>query len=138
MINFLKMNKIALYPSVPRVRRMESGVIVTVPDQVMSIKEMFRRFVRREPLPAAKNGIYIESDYDLEKLAKEDRVVQEEVLAEMKVKVADKKKKLDEGLAAEAAKKQKEKEDARRELFEDLKKQFDPKGGGDDGSKKVS
>lgn len=124
------MNKISLYPVVPRVRQMGSGQIVTVPNQVMSIKEMFARFVRREPLPTAKNGIYVESDYDLEKLAKEDRVIQDEVLSEMKVKVADKKKRMDEALAADSVKKQKEKEDARRELFEDLKKQFDPKGDG--------
>lgn len=121
--------KVVLYPGVaarPRVRQMFVGVKrVTVPGQAMSLKEMFRRFVRREPLPVEKKGTYLESDYDLEKVSTMDRVEQEEVLAEMRSKTE----------AAEGRVKA-----ARKKVADDLKKaeeefkaksqleQKDPKG----------
>jgi len=70
----------------------------------MSLHEMLRRFVRREPLPVEKQGIYHESEYDLEKLAKEDRVDQEATLEYMKQDVAAKKAKADKAKADKAAK----------------------------------
>lgn len=87
------MRNVILYPAVPRVRRLFVGVKrCTLPNQCMSLAEMLRRYVRREPLPAAKDGVYVETDYDLEKLTKMDRVEQEEVLTEMKQTVARKRK----------------------------------------------
>lgn len=73
---------------------------LTLPDQCMSLKEMLRRFIHRETLPAAKDGIYVETEYDLEKLAKMDRVEQDEVLDVMKRDVASKKKAIDDDSAA--------------------------------------
>lgn len=78
----------------------------------MSLREMLRRFVRREPLPVEKEGVYIETEYDLEKIPHMDRTEQEEIHAEMKAKAdkakskVEKKKKdeVDAAIAAEVAK----------------------------------
>lgn len=51
----------------------------------MSLQEILRRFVKRESLPQMKEGIYEDRyDYDLEKLAKADRTVQDEILDVLK------------------------------------------------------
>jgi len=78
------MRKAVLYPTVPRVRLAARGKRRTLPNQCMSLAEMFRRFVRREPLPQEKQGTFYEGEYDLEKVAKMDRVEQEEILDELK------------------------------------------------------
>jgi len=94
-----------LYPVVPRVRQSFAGVKkVTVPGQCMSLAEMFRRFVRREPLPVEKKGLYLESDYDLEKVATLDRVDQEVVLEEMREKTKAAEIKLKKAQKAKAEK----------------------------------
>lgn len=98
------MAKYVLYPVVPRVRQSFVGVKrVTIPNQCMSLQEMLRRFVRREPLPVERQGVFIESDYDLEKLSTLDRTEQDEVVADMKRDVASKKKKVDDAKAKVAA-----------------------------------
>jgi len=73
-------------------------------------------------LPVEKQGIYYESDYDLEKLAKEDRVDQEAILSEMKEVTSTKKAK------AEAALKKKADAEAAKAV-EAAKVQSDPKEG---------
>jgi len=88
---------------------------LTLPNQCMSLQEMLRRFVRREPLPVEKKGVYIETEYDLEKLAKEDRVHQDEVIEIMKQDVEVKKAKAEKAKADKAAKE------------EAIKQQSDPK-----------
>jgi len=97
--------------------------VMVLPNQTMSLKEMLRRFVRREVLPVEKQGIYYESDYDLEKLAKEDRVDQEAILSEMKEVVAGKKAKAESALKAK-----RDKEEAAAKAAE-AAKQSDPKEG---------
>jgi len=93
-----------LYPDVPRVRQMFKGVKrVTIPGQCMSLAEMFRRFVRREPLPVEKQAIYVESDYDLEKVSTMDRVDQEVILEEMKEKTKAAEAKIKKAEAKKAA-----------------------------------
>jgi len=88
------MSKTILYPDVPRVRQSFKGHKVCVlPNQSMTLQEILRRFVKRESLPQMMDGIYVESDYDLEKLAKADRIEQDEILAEIKQDVAKKRKK---------------------------------------------
>lgn len=100
------MKTIQLYPPVTRSPRYFPGVKKrTLPNQCMSLAEMFRRFVRREPLPTEKNGIYVESDYDLEKLAHLDRVEQDEILDEMKSKTEALKNKALKADSDESAKK---------------------------------
>jgi len=119
------MKNVRLYPDVPRVRRVRFGKSKTVPNQAMSLREMLKRFVRREALPVEKEGVYIESEYDLEKIPHMDRVEQEAILDDLKAATAkakakvDKKKKeeVDAAIAAEVAK-QKE---------EEAKRQSDPK-----------
>lgn len=88
------MSKVQMYPEYARRPLMFKGVKkITLPNQCMSLAEMLRRFVRREALPAERQGVYVESDYDLEKVAKMDRVDQEEVLEVMKADTLSKKSK---------------------------------------------
>jgi len=113
---------------VPRVRKTFEGVKrVTVPNQAMSLKEMLRRFIHREPLPVEKQGVYIESDYDLEKLVKEDRTEQEAIIEDMKKDVARKKKRVEEA-EEKALAVQKAKDDAAEaDMRARIEKQQDPK-----------
>lgn len=91
----------------------------------MSLREMLNRFVRREPLPVEKEGVYIESEYDLEKIPHMDRTEQDEIHAEMKAKTAAAKSKVD--------KKKKEETDAliaaevAKQKADEALKQSDPK-----------
>lgn len=115
------MVKVELYPVVARHRRMFDGVKrCTLPNQVMSLAEMLRRYVRREPLPSAKDGVYVEGDYDLEKVVKMDRVEQDEIISDLKRTNEDRKKKLteeDTRLTEEkAAKKRAERQALKEEL----------------------
>lgn len=69
---------------------------VVVPNQSMTLKEILRRFVRRESLPIERQGIYAEGFGDLEKIVHEDFTVQEERLNEVRKKVENAKKKSSE------------------------------------------
>jgi len=91
---------IMLYNPAPRVPDMYKGKQLTVPKQVMSLQEMFRRFVRREPLPQEKLGVYIEGEHDLEKVARMDMVDQQELLDELKADTMSKKTKAESAYAA--------------------------------------
>lgn len=84
------MRKVHLYPEViVEGQSFEHSKKYVVPMQSMSLREILRRFVRKESLPVSHEGTYNdEYDHDLEKLAKEDMVVQEEVLNEVKAKAA--------------------------------------------------
>lgn len=102
------MKKVTLYPHVPRKGQSFKGVEKhVVPNQSMSLQEILRRFVRKESLPAQKEGTYHESEYDLEKLAKADLTEQHEVIEELKKKVKRKKKEVDD-YQAEQKRKQEE------------------------------
>lgn len=91
------MSKLILYPE--RARRgtdcskMKRQVI---PNQSMSLKEIIKRFVRREALPVTKEGTYHESDHDLEKVMTMDVVEKQELLAQVKEDVRRKKKVVDD------------------------------------------
>lgn len=120
------MKKTVLYPVVPRVRQVNIGKKRTLPNQAMSLREMLKRFIRREALPVERKGVYIETEYDLEKIPHLDRTEQDEILTEMKAKTAKAKEKLD--------KRQKEDQEKaiaaeiEKQKAEDAKKQSDPKG----------
>lgn len=49
---------------------------MVVPDQSMGLKEIIKRFIRKESLPIQKQGFYEDRFGDLEKMANEDIVVQ--------------------------------------------------------------
>lgn len=115
-----------LYPKLAPVRQSFKGVKKTVvPMQSMSLKEIIKRFIRKESLPLSQEGVYEDRyDYDLEKLAHEDLTVKEEILKEAreKTKALDKKVKKekadkDDAMAKAAAAKKKE-------LFEELRKEY--------------
>lgn len=119
-------NTARLYPVVARRRQDFTGVKrVTIPNQTMSLKEMFKRYVRREPLPLEKKGIYVESDYDLEKVSKMDRVDQEEIYNEMKAKTDSLEAKIREEDSKIKSEKKRKKEAERAAAAQ---AQSDPKG----------
>lgn len=90
------MSKYVLYPKRPRKPQDVSGwKSRAVPNQSMSLQEILRRFVKRESLPAMKEGIYHEGEYDLEKVAKMDMVEQSDILEEVKKDVENKKKRME-------------------------------------------
>lgn len=55
----------------------------------MSLREILRRFVRRESLPVAREGVYEERFGDLEKLSKADITIQLDKVEELKNRIAD-------------------------------------------------
>lgn len=50
----------------------------------MSLAEIIKRFVRREPLPVAREGVYEERFGDLEKIARTDITEQMERVVELR------------------------------------------------------
>lgn len=80
---------VRLYPTVKVTGKSFIGVKrVTVPNQSMSLREIVQRFIRREPLPMSKEGLYEERFGDLEKLSKEDIVIQLARAKELKSQIA--------------------------------------------------
>lgn len=79
---------IRCYPPVP-VRGQDFSNVkkVTVPKQSLSLREILKRYVRREPLPGVQDGTYDERFGDIEKLAKADIVVQMEKIDELKATI---------------------------------------------------
>lgn len=77
-----------LYPEVKVKRKSYAGVkSIVKPSQSMSLSEIIRRFTRNEAIPASKEGVYIDGLGDLEKMCKEDLVIQHERIEEVKQKV---------------------------------------------------
>lgn len=76
---------IRLYPSVQVTGQSFKKVKrCVVPNQSMSLREIIKRFIRRESLPVHQEGSYEERFGDLEKLSKADIVVQMEKVDELK------------------------------------------------------
>lgn len=63
-----------------------TGRKLTVPDQSMGLKEILRRFVRNEAVAVGREGVYVESEDDLEKVAHFDLVEKEEFIERQKEK----------------------------------------------------
>lgn len=77
--------KLRLYPSRTVKAQLFKGVKVnTLPNQSMSLKEVLRRFTRRESIPLAKDIFYEQRFGDLEKFQHEDIFVQEERIKELR------------------------------------------------------
>lgn len=71
------MGNFVLYPKVERKALSFKGVKeVVLPDQSMGLREIIKRFIRKESLPVQKEGFYEERFGDLEKLSNEDMIVQ--------------------------------------------------------------
>lgn len=88
---------IKLYPTYKRIGQDFSNVEkMTVPNQTLTLKEILRRYIKKEPLPSMKEGTFHESEYDLEKLSQADLTEQHEVIEELKQKVKRKKKVVDD------------------------------------------
>jgi len=84
----LEASNIRLYPPVRKIGQSFKGVKrCTVPNQSLSLKEIVKRFIRREQLPVAKNGVYEERFGDLEKISKMDIYDQMEVVKDLDSKI---------------------------------------------------
>lgn len=118
---------IRLYPTVVIKKQSFVGTKVeTIPDQSITLKEIIKRFLRKEALPIQKEGLYEDRMGDLEKMANEDITVQLERAEELKevLKKAEKQKQdHDNGIKAEAEAKAKA---DREQLIKELKQQHDP------------
>jgi len=75
---------------------------VVVPKQSMSLREIVRRFVRRESLPVSHEGVYENRFGDLEKMRNLDIVDQLEIADDLKAKIKAFEKRTDEENAAKA------------------------------------
>lgn len=97
------MSIIRLYPPVKVAGQdFSKAKIVVVPQQSMTLKEIIKRFIRKESLPIEKEGIYEERMGDLEKLAKSDITYRMEK-AESLDKVIKKRQKAEADAAAKKA-----------------------------------
>lgn len=61
--------------------------IVTMPNQAMTLREIIRRFVRKESLPLEMEGFYSEKFGDLEKMSRQDITVKMERAEAIKTKL---------------------------------------------------
>lgn len=79
-----------LYPRVQvEAQSFEGTKKFVVPSQSMTLSEIIRRFVRKEPLPVGNGAeLYEERMGDLEKLAKEDITIQMEKAESIKKSLA--------------------------------------------------
>jgi len=59
----------------------------TVPSQSLSLAEIIKRFIRRQPLPTTNDGIYETRFGDIEKMALKDPVEQLEYAADLESKI---------------------------------------------------
>lgn len=93
-----------LYPANYPVKRQsfEKVKTQTLPNQNMSLKEIIRRFSRRESLPIAQTGVYHENLGDLEKLAKMDIFDIHERANQLKSYIARAKARMDDLEAAKS------------------------------------
>lgn len=82
------MSNIRLYPPVTVKGQSFEGVkICTVPNQSMTLKDIIKRFMRKESLPIEHQGVYAEGFGDLEKMSREDITTRHERAANLKPKL---------------------------------------------------
>lgn len=101
----------------------KNSKVHTIPSQSMSLKEILQRFVRRESLPVAKEGVYSTRFGDLEKLSREDISVQMDRVNEIKENIskADKRMKENEQKRVQAEIERKAAEQAAANLADKAK-----------------
>lgn len=118
------MSKLVLYNPRPNVAQDTKGwKKFTIPNQSMTLQEILRRFVKREPLPLEHEGTFYDGEYDLEKLSKADRTEQDEVLSNVRDTVKRLKDDISQNEAKEKAAKKARIEAKKAEKL----KQQDPK-----------
>lgn len=112
------MRNLRLYPSVQVARQSFKGVkTVTVPNQSMSLKEILKRFVRKESLAVEHDGFYADNLGDIEKIRNEDIIVQQERAEELKASIL-KAQKREEKKKADAEKKKAEQTKSTKDVEE--------------------
>lgn len=67
-----------------------------LPNQSLTLKDIIKRFIRKESLPIGRDGVYNENLGDIEKMAREDITVQQERAAVWKARATSIKNKLEE------------------------------------------
>jgi len=74
-----------LYPTVKVVGQdFSKEKVITVPNQNLTLRDILKRFIRKESLPVEKEGVYHENLGDLEKMQHEDITVRKEKAAEIR------------------------------------------------------
>lgn len=84
------MRNIQCYPKVNVAVKLFEGRYakrMTVPSQSLSLREILRRFVRREALPTSQDGVYEDRFGDLEKMTRLDIVEQMEQVEKWKSQI---------------------------------------------------
>lgn len=101
------MSKLHLWPTVIVVGKdFTKSKVSTVPNQSLSLREIIKRFLRKESLPIEKEGFYADDLGDIEKIAREDITERHERAATLKRSIREskeRKEKWDADRAAEAA-----------------------------------
>lgn len=83
-----------------------------IPNQSMTLREIIKRFVRKESLPISKEGHYEDRYGDLEKMSKQDITTQMEMAEVLKEKI-------DKGRKASEARKKADQEAAQEKALEE-------------------
>lgn len=93
-----------------------------VPNQSLSLREIVKRFVRREQLPVNHEGLYEERFGDLEKISKQDIVEQMQRVEELKSQIKAFNKRVRDKEAKDAADKlELEKQEFERRVADSIK-----------------
>lgn len=88
---------VRLYPPVKVIgKSFVNAKRTVVPNQSMSLREIVKRFVRRESLPLSKEGTFEDRYGDLEKLSKEDITVQMDRVEQIRADLLAMKKRIDD------------------------------------------
>lgn len=121
---------IRLYRPVTIKRKSFKGVKkVVVPNQSMTLQQILKRFIKREPLPVEHKGYYEDRyDYDLDKVLHEDPVEKSEIFEDVKANVEAAKQKAEKAQTSAMEKAKAKKKQEEEALFATWQeKQKDPK-----------
>lgn len=120
------MAKILYRPCVVKGQSFKGAKVHTVPSQSLTLADILKRFVRREPLPVSHDAMYETRFGDLEKIQHEDIVDKRERAEEIRQTISKAKKRMkdaeDARVKAEIERQAKEKaEQAARAMAEKTK-----------------
>lgn len=122
-----KKRVVRLYPTVKvKGQSFKNVKKVTVPNQSMTLKEILKRFIRKESLPVNQEGIYEDRMGDLEKLDKMDIVDKMEIVDEIKSDMEKVKTHRQKEAKKKADEEQQKATEAMRQKIIEEQKQNDP------------
>jgi len=102
----LETRQLRLYPSRKEKGTSFKGVeIITIPSQSLTLRDIIKRFIRKESLPIQREGFYSEDLGDIEKMERLDMTERHEMAADLKQKLNRLEKRFEQKAAKEAAEK---------------------------------